>query len=303
MSKATTYELTAEVMQAVTTLNAALECRKTLDAAVNESPAHIAEIEAEQARLMGEISSTEADIALCDAGEVPAKEKAIKRLETAFKDGETALRRARARLEALEARAPELDAAIDEAGGVLNLEVSMMVAGFKSLIAQEIREAAKALLPILERARALGPALNDFCVGAYLPDPETFILAASNHTSAGANVGTNLLREASGQPNLVISAMRPVNDALNALRAHRAYVPLAKRPKPYVRKGAYDGPGGRVDRPEESEPPAPVPPRMTIEEAQAKPYQKKAQDWRGRDFNTGLDMDIGSQMVGDVLND
>jgi len=297
MSKATTYELTAEVMQAVTTLNAALECRKTLDAAVNESPARIAEIEAEQARLMGEIASTEADIALCDAGEVSAKEKAIKRLETAFKDGETALRRARARLEALEARAPKLDAAIDEAGGVLNLEVSMMVASLKSLIAQEIREAAKALLPIMERARAIGPQLNDFCVGAYLPDPETFILAASNHTSAGANVGTNLLREASGLPNTITEVMKPVNDALNALRAHRAYVPLAKRPVPYVRKGAYDGPGGRVDRPEEIKPPEPETPRMTIEEAMAKPYQKKAQDWRGRGYAAGQDLNIAAALV------
>ena len=36
---------------------------------------------------------------------------------------------------------------------------------------------------------------------------------------------------------------------------------------------------------------------MTIEEALAKPYQKKAQDWRGRDFHTGTDLNIAAQLV------
>ncbi|MCL9851198.1 hypothetical protein RSP673_011140 [Ralstonia solanacearum P673] len=302
-TKHAAYALTPEVESAIQEVHDALARRKLLDEAANAAPAQIAGLEQEINRLRGEIAGREADTALCAGADLAGIERAIKKLESELATKETELRRAKARIEALEARAPEIDAAIDTAGGALNLEVSMLVARFKSVVAQEMREAAKALQPIMERARAMGPQLNDFCVGAYLPDPETFMLSAVNYKSQNGNAGVNLLRGESGMPNPVVEVMKPVNEALAALGRHSAYVPLAKRPKPYVRKGTYDGPGGRVDRPNESEPQEPETPRMTIEEALAQPYQKKAQDWRGRSFNMGADMDIGSQMVGDVLND
>lgn len=291
------YALTPEVKAAIQEVHDALARRKLLDEAANAAPVQIAGLEQEINRLRGEIAGREADTALCADADLAGIERAIKKLESELVTKETELRRTKARIEALEARAPEVDAAIDTAGGVLNLEVSMLVASFKSLVAQEMREAAKALLPIMERARAMGPQLNDFCVAAYLPDPETFMLSAINYKSQNGNVGVNLLRGESGMPNPVVEVMKPVNEALAALGRHSAYVPLAKRPKPYVRKGTYDGPGGRVDRPNESEPPEPEAPRMTIEEALAKPYQKKAQDWRGRDFHTGTDLNIAAQLV------
>jgi len=291
------YALTPEVKAAIQDVHDALARRKLLDEATEASPARIAEIEHEANRLRGEIASREADIALCDEAEAPAKEKTIRKLADELTAKERELNRAKARLEALEARAPEIDMAVDDAARTLNLEVSMLGESFKVRICEELREAVKPLLPILEKARAVGRPFNDYFQAAYLPDPEGFVLSNKYIGAISGHAGVNLLDSASGESNPITEVMAPVRAALNALCAHRAYVPLAKRPKPYVRKGAWDGPGGRTERPEESEPGEPETPRMTIEEALAKPYQRKAQDWRGRDFNTGAELNIAAALV------
>ena len=163
------------------------------------------------------------------------------------------------------------------------------------LVTVETRTGVKPLLRIMEKARAVGPALNDFCRGAYVPDPVGFILANSNIGTTTGNIGFNLLSEASGLPNPIAEVMAPVNAALNALRAHRPYVPLAKRPQPYVIKGSSEGPGGRPTVPEAPEPAAP---RMkTIEEALAEPYTIKGDSSGIRTWQAAAEMNMAKALM------
>ncbi len=295
-TKAEVYALTPEVIQAIEAVHDAIARRKVLDEAVNEAPARIAALEQEADRMRGELARLDADIALCDDAEVPAKERAIKKLDGDLSTKETELRRARARLDALEARAPEIDAAVSEAGYVLNLETNSLAESFKERISEELREAVKPLLPILEKARAVGPLMNDFCQAAYLPDPAGFYLARSNNNANFANIGFNLLSGASGLPNPINEVMAPVNAALAAWRGHKPYLPLAKRPVPYVRKGAWDGPGGRVDRPDEPEQP-PAPRMKTLEEALAEPYTIKGDSSGIRTWQAAAEMNMAKALA------
>lgn len=294
------YVLSSEMQAAIQAVHDALGRRKTLDEATNAAPAQIAELEQEANRLRGEIASREADIIWCADTEVPAAEGAIAKLSDELITRETELRRAKSRLDALEARAPELDAAVDQAGYMLNLEVGMQGEIFRARISEELREAVKPLLPILEKARAMGPLFNDYLQAAYLPDPEGFILGLRSNGAISSNVGVNLLNGVSNVPNPITEVMAPVNAALNALRSHRAYVPLAKRPKPYVMKGAWDGPGGRTGpRPPEVEKPSA--PRKTMEEALKEPYTIKGDSSGIRTWKEAqrqaAEMDIGRTMM------
>lgn len=291
------YALSPEVTAAIRDVHDALARRKLLDDAANTSPARIEEIEQEANRLRGEIASREADIVLCAEAEVPAKEKAIRKLADELTAKETELNRAKARLDALEARAPEIDAAIDEAAHMLNLEVGMLAESFKARISEELREAVKPLLPIMEKARAVGRPFNDYFQAAYLPDPEGFILSTQYTGANFGHVGVNLLNGVSGEPNPITEAMGPLNEALNALRAHRAYVPLAKRPKPYVRKGAWDGPGGRTERPQESESEEPSLPRKTLEEALREPYVIKGDSSGIRTWKAAAELNMARAIM------
>ena len=291
------YALTPEVKAAIQDVHDAVARRKLLDEATDASPARIAEIEQDANRLRGEIASQEADIALCDEAEAPAKEKAIRKLADELTAKERELNRAKARLEALEARAPEIDAAIDEAARMLNLEVGMLAESFKVRISEELREAVKPLLPIMEKARAVGRPCSDYFQAAYLPDAGGFVLSNKYIGAISGHVGANLLDSASGEPNPITEVMAPVYAALNMLRAHRAYVPLAKRPKPYVRKGAWDGPGGRTERPQESEPEESSPPHKTLEEALREPYVIKGDSSGIRTWKAAAELNMARAMM------
>ncbi|KFX77209.1 hypothetical protein [Ralstonia solanacearum] len=291
------YALTPEVKAAIQDVHDALARRKLLDEAADASPARIAEIEQDANRLRGEIASQEADIVLCAEADAPAKEKAIRKLADELTAKERELSRAKARLDALEACAPEIDAAIDEAARMLSLEVGMLAESFKVRISEELREAVKPLLPIMEMARAVGQPFHDYFQAVYLPDPEGFILSTQYIGAIYGHVGINLLNGTSGEPNPITEVMAPVNAALTALRAHRAYAPLAKRPKPYVRKGAWDGPGGRTERPQDNEPEEPAPPRKTLEEALREPYVIKGDSSGIRTWKAANELNIARAMM------
>jgi hypothetical protein len=248
------YALTPELEEAIKAAHDALARRALLDDAVNESPAQIAEAELEAERLRGEVGAAEAELALSSGAEAKRLEQHIDGISAALSSKEVAIRRMHARVAALEAKALELDAAIEDAGQTLNREASMFGAGLKAQISAELRESVKPVLAVLSKAHSVGLGLfNDFFFAAYLPDPEFFI---GPNFAERRGVGVNLLdvRGADGQ-NPVATALAPVKAALAAIRAHRPYVPLAKRPKPYTgRRGAWDGPGGRTgERIERSE--------------------------------------------------
>jgi hypothetical protein len=293
------YALPLELEAAVKAAHDALGRRKTLDAAVNESPAQIAEAESEVERLRGELATAEADLALSSGTDSRRLERLIDELSASLSSKEVVVRRAHARLAALEAKAPELDAAIVDARQTLNLEAGMYARDLKSQISVELREAVKPVLAVLRNAHAVDSVglhqFTDFFFAAYLPDPETFI---GSGRSENKNIGTNLLDDRStDEQNPIALVLAPVKAAMTAIGAHRPYVPLAKRPKPYVRRGAWDGPGGRTERPEEVEEPPPV--LKTIEEAQREPYVRKGRTDGVRTWNRlpAAEVDIGKALM------
>jgi hypothetical protein len=94
--------------------------------------------------------------------------------------------------------------------------------------------------------------MSDVIAAAYVPDPSGFMRVPGNaHGQDWVNYGVNLLDQQPEDQHLQLSrtiaeALAPVRASLGAGRAWTQYVPLARRPKRYVRKG-YTTEGLRGD--------------------------------------------------------
>jgi hypothetical protein len=93
----------------------------------------------------------------------------------------------------------------------------------------------------MARGRAIGGLeLRDFLAAALVPDPDGFMRFPAG--GGWVNQGANLLDMppddiGAAAARAITEGLKPVRESLAAARAHSNYVPLAKRPKPYVRKG------------------------------------------------------------------
>lgn len=291
--------------EAISNLRELLDQRKKLDQAVNSSPAEIDHSEAELVILRQQMASLEADIVLIDEAELPAKQKEINSLAEAISEKDLAVRRAKARLAALEARAPELDEKIDIAIGFVRVEADIAAQSVRSDLAREIHSKVRDLQLIYAKVRALSSLVpdiraRDFLQSAVVPDLESCmrIIAPSGTYEASTNL-LSLKDAGTDQAEAAIfESMRPITEVLALARTHRTYVPLAKRPAPYVRKGAWDGPGGRVERQEEPEQPKEPPVRMkTFEEALAEPYEVKGDSSGLRTWKQAQEMNMAKAIT------
>jgi hypothetical protein len=95
--------------------------------------------------------------------------------------------------------------------------------------------------------------------------------------------------------------LKVVQRAQTAVRTHRPYVPLAQRPTAYVVKGSNEGPGGRPTPPLPQ--PAPPPPPKSIEQAMKEPYTIRGDSSGGRSRGASADMNIGGQLVANLMRD
>ncbi|AYQ89189.1 hypothetical protein EDD84_18720 [Burkholderia gladioli] len=283
--------------ETLSNLHDLLDQRKKLDDAVNAAPAEIGAAEAELSALRQQMATLEADTILIDDAQLAQAQKRIQALDGVIAQKEIGLRRAKARLEALEARAPDLDEKIEIAIGYVRIEAGIAAGSLRAEIAEELRTKVRDLQLIYAKVRALNGLVrtertSDFLMSALIPDLDHSLRVT---TKAGTfEQSTNLLEvksdDTSAAEAVVSEALRPITDALLLARKHRPYVPLAKRPTPYVRKGAWDGPGGRIDRPEEPEvPPAPM---KTIEEALAEPYEIKGDSSGIRTWKQAAEMNM-----------
>ncbi|HDR8987717.1 TPA: hypothetical protein QDA93_000276 [Burkholderia vietnamiensis] len=248
--------------ETISNLRELLDRRKKLDDAVNAAPAEINSLETELSSLRQQMATLEADAVLIDEAKLPAKQKQIEALADVITEKDFGVRRAKARLEALEARAPDLDEKIEIAIGFVRVEAGIATQSLRSDIAEELRSKVHDLQLIYAKIRALhglvpNDRTGDFLQSAMVPDPDHCMRITTRGGTYEAS--TNLLdvrNDATAVAETLISeAMRPITEVLMLARKHRPYVPLAKRPAPYVRKGAWDGPGGRIDRPEKLEEP------------------------------------------------
>ena len=267
---------------AVKELHELMEQRKKLEAAANDSPAQIQDAERELSILRAALASKEADAVMAEGKELAALDKEIEGIAHSITQKESEIRRSQARLSAVESRIESLDQKIEIAIDLVHREATITASNVRDRIAEEIREKIVALQISYSRIRTLHSFIpsdvsRDFLTVAHVPDPTACLV----YRAKGANIDSsaNLLavqsKDTAAADAEMIAALRPVSQTLVLCRRFRPYTPHAKRPAPYVRKGAYDGPGGRVDRPEDSEPKEEPPKMKTIEEAMAEPYTIK----------------------------
>jgi hypothetical protein len=285
-------------------LNRALDRRKKLDDAVGSAPAQIASAEAELQSLRSELAAKEADIVWVDDAKVPAMEKEIAKLVAAIEAKDREIQRTKGRVKALEDRADEIDAEVEQAKTMLNLEASMAGQEVQANVAAELRLKVKELQSIFAKVRSLNRltpigTTADFLASAYVPDLERClrIPGPNGFTNTSPNLIDVVTEETSRAEAEIAEQLKPIAEALVAGRRHRAYIPLARRPAPYVRKGSYGGPNGPTEPPPEVKEP---PPSMkTVEEALLEKHPTKG---RGDEVRTwkrqpAAEMDIGAAMM------
>lgn len=295
--------------EAISNLRELLNQRRKLEDAVNAAPAEINSSEAELSSLRQQMASVEADIVLADDGHVPAMQKQINALSKAIAEKDFAVHRAKARLEALEARAPELDDKIEVAIGFVRIEAGIAAQSVRADIAEELRNKLFDLRLIYAKVRALSAiALDnrtrDFLESAVIPDLDHCMRITTITGTYEASVNLLSLKDddTAAAESLISKSMGPITEVLALARKYRPYVPLAKRPAPYVRKGTWDGPGGRTERPATPEEADASAPRMkTIEEAMAEPYTIKGDANGVRTWKqTPVDMNISGAAMADA---
>ncbi len=284
--------------ETVSELSGLLDQRKKLDDAVNSAPADIASAEAELAHLRYRLGALEADVVLVEDAKLPALQNEIAQLADTIDAKDLAFRRLKARIDALEARAPDLDTKIELAIGYVRVEANMAASSLQSVLAAELRAKVAEIRNIYAQVRTLLGAAplqqaSDFLACAHVPDLEHCFVSYVRGVPHDSSQNLLALRDEStaAAEAEIVEALKPIAEAFAMARKHRPYVPLAKRPVPYVRKGTWDGPGGRVDRPEEAEEP-PAPRMKTIEEAMAEPYEIKGDSSGFRTWKAAAEMNM-----------
>jgi hypothetical protein len=235
---------TSDDNEAIRELNELLAQRGKLDEAVDTAPAEIAEAERELANMRQTLAAHEADVVLVDAAKLPALQKDINRLATAIDAKDLEVRRMRARLDALEARAPELDSKIDLAIGYVRVEANMAAQDIQVVLAEELRSKVAEVRMIYAKVHALQYLVpmdrtRDFLVSAYVPDLESCmrVNTGTGHYDAAPNLLAITTNDTASAAAEIAATMKPITDALIVARKYRPYVPMAKRPQPYVNRG------------------------------------------------------------------
>ncbi|MBP6897333.1 MAG: hypothetical protein KBC94_23195 [Pseudacidovorax sp.] len=220
------------------------DCAKVA-AKINEAAAQLPALEADLQRLAGEIGAEEGKLALADApAEIKRHEKVIKDLLAESETKEREVKRLRARIQALEEQAPALDEALRAAVSDLRIEFSGWQNGLAARIGTELEALVAPIRTLVAVAKAAAPgtgatSLSDFVAAAYIPDPDGFVRipTATGWESRGRNLLEGLPTSQPAEAEAVAAQCLPVLQALRAGESHTAYVPLARRPVPYVRKG------------------------------------------------------------------
>lgn len=271
-SKQSLYAPGKDVTEATAILLGHLADRKKLDEKIDAMPGAIATITATIEQHTKELTEAMGEHALADEGTAQHKAlaKQVKDLTESLATEEQRLRTANLRVQGLEGQAAKVDEQIQPAINELQVAVSAYFSGAKAAVSAALEEAVKPLRGVLAIAEALGEPLRDTLRGAMVPNPHSYRLLQPLRQGV-THIGENLLDTAPTEQDAaaaqeVRSLIAPAIAALANGRAHRAYVPLAKRPKPYVLRGySYEGVKGDArsfgDKPDAE--PAPNTPQET----------------------------------------
>lgn len=221
-----------------------IEQRRVNDEHASQIPDQISIAQIELDSLGARIVDSELALLQVTDKKLPDAMKAREALEQQQVECELRIRRLRTKLSAIESRAPDLDEKIELATGVVRIEANMASEALQSQLAEEIREKTKDLQLLYAKVRALHrlvpmPRTDDFLLDAYIPDLEACMRI--NTGTSSYNTAPNLLVGTSPETQRaeaeIVALLKPISAAIAAGRQHRPYIPLAKRPQPYVRKG------------------------------------------------------------------
>lgn len=286
------YAISPELVAAKDELDSAKQKATKLRQRVDEAAADAVALKLEVDSLTLELSGKQADRALADDDQVKALDGEIKKLIEKVDAKSRELNRMNALVEALEAKAPQVDEDVAVAKNLLNWERGVWVGSILDTLRDELAEAVRPLIGVLAKAKAMSQCsegLRDTLLAAWVPDPQNFMRMTNGAYSC--NQGRNLL---DGRPDehqraeaeAITIALLPINQLISA--PHSEYVPLAKRPKPYVRKGytmhgraADEAPFGQASK-TEPEPVAPKEKRLSMED---------------------LDIEMGHKLVQNLMRD
>lgn len=222
-------------------LDHAIAKAKRTRAAVEEAAAQIPVLEAEVQELTAKLAEKDADRAIADDAEVKALDAEIKKIASDVDSKQRSLNRARNAVQVLEARAPEHDAELRDAAVAAENDIRVLAGNLMEQLRAQLLEQVKPLQGVLAALRAvapIAPQVREYTAAVCLPDLKGF---AGTQQHFGMVFGVNLLAE---EPDVehgrlaaaITEALCPIRASLAAAKSLGAFVPLAKRPKPYVRK-------------------------------------------------------------------
>lgn len=313
MKKAPAASVTPEApdfssLEALRGLADLLEQRRTLEERVAQIPAALAEAREELGTLDKEIGEAEVSLLTLPDKQVPAAIKRRDALEAKQVECALRIRRLEVQLSAIEATAPDLDSKIELEIGAIRIEASIASETVQVALAEDIRQSVSGLRVLYAKVRALQRLVptartGDFLLDAYIPDLESCmrVNTGTGHYNSAPNLLQVIDPETQQAEAEIAEMLRPITDALVASRKHVPYVPLAKRPQPYVFKGSNEGPargnGGPIGQP--------GPPPQMVEEKPVfngyktnEPYEVKG-DMSGRRTReaAAAEMDIGRSIM------
>lgn len=308
-------DLPAELLADQKALDDAVAKAKRTRAAVDETAAQIPALDAQVQELTAKLAEKDADRAIAEDVDVKGLDAEVNRLGADLDSTQRGLNRARNALKVHEERAPALDEEVRAAVVVLENDLLTFSGDLTERLRAEILERCKPLQGAFAALRALGPlggvGVRDVIDAAYIPDPRGFVRMQGGTGVGSINCGTNLL---AGEPEpehaelakAITQALAPVRASLVAGKALGSYVPLDKRPKPYVRKGwsSQGVTGERRAAAEQSTAHASSAQSQLPQAAQGGPAaQPQASGFQRKHHADGtpIDGDMGRQMVDNMM--
>jgi hypothetical protein len=206
------------------------------------------QVDADAAALPGKealLQSKASEAADVDAERSIASEDAVRTIDAKLKrvrgEEDAAsrdLNQTRARLEALESKIETSDEAVRSAANTLSAEIGALEARLTSEISCELAAALRPVIAVLAKARAIGgPQMTLLASSAVVPDPAAGIDIVGRSTFCSNLLDAVPDELQAGAADAIRQTMLPLRATLAKARGLPSYVPLSKRPKPYVRRG------------------------------------------------------------------
>lgn len=240
----TGYGLPPVVLEDVKALESALAKANRLRQEVNDAASRVPDLKAQVQELEAKQRLREGDLALAEDNELSAIKTDLKKIGGELDAKSRELNRTESLIETLESRAPDIDGAVHTAVSVVEQSLITYADAILQGLREEIRQKVKPLQGIMQALRVLSTTgasnVRDILAACFVPEPDGFLRIMG--PEGWRDIGTNLLDVApegdhAAMANALSDALAPVRDSIRTAKAMPAYLPLAKRPRAYQKKG------------------------------------------------------------------